>query len=147
VIAFFGIVATVTIGREIEVLCDSCFFRCGTISRIHFESESRLRRIERLAFGECRSLHTIRIPASIQSLEPEWFLDSHHYGGVVFDTVQFESAESLSNMLIGGCVDLSGGFNIEVVNWTGDPPIPGYCPGTMISHDCIRLMKYPEPLI
>jgi hypothetical protein len=68
-IAFFGIAATVTVSFEIRILCDSCFLGCETMPRLSFEPDPELRRIERLAFGECWSLHTIFIPSSIESLE------------------------------------------------------------------------------
>jgi hypothetical protein len=42
-IAFFGIAATVTIPRDIQILCDSCFLDCKTMSRLNFESGSELR--------------------------------------------------------------------------------------------------------
>jgi hypothetical protein len=142
-IGFFGIAATVTVGREIEVLCDSCFFSCKTLSRVKFESGSQLRRIERLAFGECASLHTLRVPSSIESLEREWFLNSHFTGGVVFDIVQFESAESLARMVAMNFADLSEGSSIEVLDWTGETIIPGYWVEKMISRDVARLMKAP----
>jgi hypothetical protein len=81
-IACFEIAATVTASREIRVLCGSCFFRCETLSRLNFETGSELRHIDRLSFGEGFSLHTIRIPSSIESLERKWFLHSHFHGGV-----------------------------------------------------------------
>jgi hypothetical protein len=140
-IAFFGIAVTVTISREIRILCDSCFFACRSLSRLNFETGSQLRRIERLAFGRCSSLHTICIPSSIESLEPEWFLNSHFDGGVVFDRVRFESCESLSNMIAEDCADLSGGFSIEVLNWNGKTAIPGYCLDAVISDGWVSLKK------
>jgi hypothetical protein len=140
-IASFGIAATVTIPPEIQVLCDSCFFNCRTLSRLNVEAGSQLRHIERLAFGECSSLHAIIIPASIKSLEREWFLASHFYGGVVFDIVQFESSESLSRMVHDDCADLSGDFSIEVLDWSDESMIPGYCVDTVISGHLVRLTK------
>jgi hypothetical protein len=142
-VAFFGRAARVTVGREIEVLCDSCFFSCKTLSRVNFESGSQLRRIEHLAFGECSSLLTIRIPSSIEALERQWFIQSHFYGGIIFDTVEFESAESLAKMVIADCADLSGGFDIEVLNWTHEARIPGYAVETIISQNSARLRKSP----
>jgi hypothetical protein len=140
-VAFFGIAATVAISREIEIICDSCFLGCKTMSRLTFEAGSRLRRIERFAFAECSSLHTICIPSSIECLEREWFLDSYFYRGAVFDTVQFESAESLEKMVIARSADLSGDFEIEVMNWNGEKPIPSYCVQTVISGNLVLLRK------
>jgi hypothetical protein len=70
-IAFLGTAATVTISSMVQILCDSCFLGCSTLSRLHFEPDSELRRIERLVFGGCSSLHTISVPSSIESLERE----------------------------------------------------------------------------
>jgi hypothetical protein len=143
-IAFFGIAATVTISCEIQVLCDSCFLGCKTLSKLTFEDDSQLHRIERLAFGECSSLHTIRIPSSIQSLEREWFLNSHFHGGVVFDIVRFDNAEPLLNMIEGNCIDLSGDFCIEIDNCPGETVIPGYYVDTVFSGNFVRLKKLSE---
>jgi hypothetical protein len=141
-IAYFGTAATVTIAREIRVLCNSCFADCNTISRVEFESDTDLRRIEWCAFGGCSSLHTIHIPSSIESLEREWFRASCTYtGGVVFDTVEFESAESLSKMITADCVDLNGDFDVEVLNWNGDTPIPGYFVDQILPRNVVRLKK------
>jgi hypothetical protein len=140
-ILFFGTAATVIIDPEIQVLCDSCFYGCETISRLHFEAGSQLHRIERCAFANCSSLHTICIPSSIESLDREWFLFCHFNGNVVFDIVQFESAESLAKMVIGDSADLSGGFEIEVLNWNEEIVIPGYCVEVKLSCNLIRLKK------
>jgi hypothetical protein len=140
-IAFFGITATVTVDRKIQVLCDCCFAGRDTLSRVEFESDSELRRIEWGAFGGCSSLHTICIPSSIQSLEREWFRNSVLHGGVVFDRVQFESVESLSRMIIANCADLTGDFTIEVLNWNGETEIPGYFAEAVPSGGFVRLKK------
>jgi hypothetical protein len=146
-IAFFGTSATVTIDHKIQVLCDCCLADCDPLSRVEFEGGSELRRIEWCAFGGCSSLHTIRIPSSIESLEREWFRFSCLDGGVVFDIVQFESAESLSRMIIAGCVDLSGDFDIEVLNFDGETQIPGYFVDRVVSGNVVRLKKSSSSVI
>jgi hypothetical protein len=146
-IAFFGTSATVTIDRRIKTLCDCCFADHTSISRVEFAPGSDLRRIEWCAFGGCSSLHTIRIPSSIESLEREWFRFSCVDGGFVFDTVQFESAESLSKMIIGDCADLNGNFDIEILNFDGATQIPGYCVDRVISGNFVRLKKSSESVI
>jgi hypothetical protein len=140
-IAYFGTAATVRIDRNIRVLCDSCICDRITLSRIEFESGSDLRRIEWCAFGGCTSLHTICIPSSIESLEREWFRLFYFSHGVVFDTVQFESAESLSTMLVRDRVDLSGDFDIEVLNWTNETEISGYFVDAVLPGNVVRLKK------
>jgi hypothetical protein len=139
--------ATVTIDREIQVLCDYCFADRTTLSRIEFEICSGLCRIEWCAFAGCSSLHTICIPSSIESLEREWFGLSCFYDGVVFDTVQFESAESLSTMLIRDSVDLSGNFDIEVFDWKAETEIAGYFVAAILAGNIARLKKSSESMI
>jgi hypothetical protein len=146
-IAYFGTAATVTIDRNIRVLCDSCFCDCTALSRIEFEIGSDLRRIEWCAFAGCTSLHTICIPSSIESLEREWFRLTYYYRGVVFDTVQFESAESLSTMLISDRVDLSGDFDIDVCNWKDETEIAGYYVEAILPGNLARLKKSSESVI
>jgi hypothetical protein len=146
-IAYLGTAATVTIDRNIRVLCDYCFADRTTLSRIEFKIDSDLRRIECGAFAGCTSLHTICIPSSIESLEREWFRLSCFYDGVVFDTVQFESAESLSTMLISDRADLSGDFDIEVCNWKGESQIAGYCLEAILPGNIARLKKSSDSVI
>jgi hypothetical protein len=110
-VAFFGTPVTVKIVREIRVICNSCFA-------------------------------DFRIPSSIESLEREWFRESCIYaGGVVFDTVEFESAESLSKMITADSVDLSGDFDIDVLNWNGETHIPGYFVDKTLLGNAVRLKK------
>jgi hypothetical protein len=146
-IAYFGTAATVTIDRNIRVLCACCFANRATLSRIEFEIDLDLRRIEWCAFAGCTSLHTIYIPSSIESLEREWFRLWYFSHGVVFDIVQFESAASLSTMLVSDRVDLSGDFDIEVFNWTGDTEISGYFVEAILPGTIVRLKKSSESVI
>jgi hypothetical protein len=146
-IAYFGTAATVTIDRNIRVLCEYSFADRTTLSRIEFEIGTDLRRIEWCAFAGCTSFHKIWIPSSIESLEREWFRLSCFYDGVVFDTVQFESAESLSTMLVSNRVDLSGDFDIEVFNWKDKTEIAGYFVEAILPGNIVRLKKASESLI
>jgi hypothetical protein len=146
-IAYLGTAATVTIDRKIRVLCDSCFCDCSALSRIEFEIGSDLHRIEWCAFGGCTSLHTLCIPSSIESLEREWFRLFFFSPGVVFDRVQFKSAESLSTMLIRDSVDLSGDFDIEVCNWKDETEIAGYFVETILPGNIVRLKKSSDSVI
>jgi hypothetical protein len=49
------------------VLGGQCFFRCSSLLTIKFESDAKLRRVERAAFGRCSPNLSIYIPWSIQS--------------------------------------------------------------------------------
>jgi hypothetical protein len=144
-IAFLGHTATVTVGTEIQIICERCFTCCRTISRVNFESVSQLRRIERLAFGECSALHTICVPASIEALERDWYAEFAYCGMSLFDTVQFASAESLAKMVREDRADLNGSFDIEVANWTGDVHIPGYRVDCVIAPNVVRLKRSSQP--
>jgi hypothetical protein len=140
-IAIFGTAATVTISGEVQALCDSCFLGCKTLSELTFEPDSDLRCIERIIFGGWSSLHTIYLPSSIESLEREWFLNSHFSGGIVFDIVQFESTESLWKMVHNDCANLTGDFSIEVHGWADESSIPGYFLHAVVSDTIVRLKK------
>jgi hypothetical protein len=129
------------------MICKYAFDSCVRLSKVIFEKGSQLRCIGRAAFGGCSLLRTICIPASIESLERKWFVDSIVYGGDIFDIVRFESAESLAKMIAGDCADLSGDFDIEVLNWRGDTPIPGYCVDTVHPGSLARLRKLSEAVI
>jgi hypothetical protein len=137
----FALGATQAIPGEIEVICESSFPRSQSLSRLVFEPDSQLRRVERLAFARCLSLHTIRFPAAVELLERDWFRNSHSDDVVLFDTVQFESAESLATMLAGDCADLRPDFAVEVLNWNGETVIPGYCVDIVLSENWVRLKK------
>jgi hypothetical protein len=51
---------------SVEVLGESCFYRCGSLSSVTFESGSRLSRIESRAFtGLC--LVEMIVPSSVKS--------------------------------------------------------------------------------
>jgi hypothetical protein len=44
-------------------------------------------------------------------------------------------------MIVDECADLSGDFRIEVLNWNGDPAIPGYCVDAVISDNLVSVKK------
>jgi hypothetical protein len=52
-------------------------------------------------------------PSSIESLEHECFVAHLFSGRIVFGTAQFESSESLAQMVIRGCADLTSRFDTE----------------------------------
>jgi hypothetical protein len=65
--------ATVEIPREVEVICASSFDQQDRLVRVEFESESRLRRIERWAFASCSSLCSICLPSFVNQIDETAF--------------------------------------------------------------------------
>jgi hypothetical protein len=65
---YFGKDTEGTIPKNITVLPANCFAYRATISRVIFESGSRLSRIEKSAFSQCESLSSICIPASVETI-------------------------------------------------------------------------------
>ena len=57
-------VGFVSIPDSIEELCDLCFSRCSSLSRVTFGAFSLLKRIGTMTFMRC-SLHGIHTPASV----------------------------------------------------------------------------------
>jgi hypothetical protein len=50
-------------------------------------------------------------------------------------------------MIHGDCVDLSGDFSIEVLDWTDESMIPGYCVDAAISGNSVRMKKLSDSVI
>ena len=64
----FASLTVITIPASVEVLCESCFSSCKSLSRVTFAAGSCLKRIEKEAFSMCESLKEIEIPASVEVL-------------------------------------------------------------------------------
>jgi hypothetical protein len=67
-IQYFGIDSTITLNRDISMICARCFYRNALLSSLTFESDSKLTRIEGEAFWDCQSLKSILIPSSMTVL-------------------------------------------------------------------------------
>jgi hypothetical protein len=95
--------ANVVIGRDIEILCESSFSGHPSLSSLTFESNSRLRRIEKSAFSECRSLKVICLPASVEYCAKSFLACSS------IQTLTFESNSKLRQFepfAFSGCSSL-----------------------------------------
>jgi hypothetical protein len=101
-----------------------------------FESDSKLARIERVAFWGCKALKSICIPQGIQQLDKDWYVRSS-LGRVIF-----ESSVSLQTMIEGRHVDLGGRFDVCLVDWDSGMSFAGYSvsilPGV---EDLVQLVK------
>jgi hypothetical protein len=67
VIRYFGRSSAIVIESRIEILCESCFSNCRSLTSVTFESNSKLQRIEEYAFADS-GLTTIQVPASVEVL-------------------------------------------------------------------------------
>jgi hypothetical protein len=90
---FFENHSEVTIPKDIEILGEGCFAGFEAISRVIFESHSKLSRIERCAFLACSSLLAISIPSSVEALCRCCFC-----GCNALSMVTFESGSRLSRI-------------------------------------------------
>jgi hypothetical protein len=64
----FGSQNTVVVSREFETIHSGCFYRRRRLSKVSFESDSNLFRIEANVFEQCRSSKSIVIPRSVRKL-------------------------------------------------------------------------------
>jgi hypothetical protein len=79
----------IIIPASVEVLGECCFAECGSLSLVTFESESRLSRIEELAFFGTGLVEVI-IPASVEVLGERCFS-----GCGSLSSIRFESGSRL----------------------------------------------------
>jgi hypothetical protein len=75
-IGYFGRDSHVEIFREITVLCQQSFADCSELREVGFESNSKLLRIESLAFFHCSSLQSIVIPSFVDTIDGSAFAES-----------------------------------------------------------------------
>jgi hypothetical protein len=87
-IQHFSRSSAIEIGRNIKVLGSKCFFRCGSLSSITFESNSQLTRIELEAFSYS-SLQSIVIPRNVQ------FSDGLAFGDVRLSSISIEIGNAI----------------------------------------------------
>jgi hypothetical protein len=75
---------SVTVPRDIEIICSECFSSCKSLKSVSFESNSRLTGIESHAFSSS-SLESIVIPRLTQ------FIDGSAFQGVKRSSISIES--------------------------------------------------------
>jgi hypothetical protein len=108
------------IPSSVAIVCESCFIGCEALSLVAFEFNSKLSRIENLAFGNrwsmpedafvpimqaCSSLSSICIPSSVEVLRQSSFS-----GCIALSVLTFESGSQLSlieKCAFEGCSSLS----------------------------------------
>jgi hypothetical protein len=77
--------SAIELGRNIEILGSKCFSYCQLLSSITFESNSRLIRIESLAFSQS-SLRSIMIPKSVEILGSSCFSFCYSLSSITFES-------------------------------------------------------------
>jgi hypothetical protein len=73
----------IVIPSSVEMLCENCFLRCGSLTSVIFEPGSRLSRIEKATFSET-GLIEIVIPSSVEILCECCFLRCGSLTSLVF---------------------------------------------------------------
>jgi hypothetical protein len=71
-IRYIGTSRKICIGKDIEVLCESCFCDLSQVRIITFEQGSQLKRIDRYCFPLC-SLQMIQIPGNVEFIDKSAF--------------------------------------------------------------------------
>jgi uncharacterized radical SAM superfamily Fe-S cluster-containing enzyme len=85
VVRYLGRSSAIVIESRIEILCESCFFKCESLTSVTFESNSKLHRIEESAFTQS-GLRTIQIPASVEVLCKSCFDSCRSLTSVTFES-------------------------------------------------------------
>jgi hypothetical protein len=60
-IRYFGIDVSVLVDSSVEMICESCFYCCSSLTSVAFDANSRLSRLEKQAFSRTR-LQSIHLP-------------------------------------------------------------------------------------
>jgi hypothetical protein len=69
-------IESISVPASVEVLRQKCFAGLTHLSSLSFESGSKLRAIEKLAFENCRSLKSISLPSSLKLISGASFANS-----------------------------------------------------------------------
>jgi hypothetical protein len=79
-----SVLTTIEVPASVEVLCESCFYRCESLTSVAFAANSTLRRIDESAFAGS-SLTTIEVPASVEVLSNSCFSNCQSLTSVTFE--------------------------------------------------------------
>jgi hypothetical protein len=123
---------SICIPSSIDALPNSCFKRCLNLTRVTFESGSRLSIFSRSAFKQCSSLQSICVPSSIQAISRNCFRYCTHLSIVTFEpgcrisilgqtafnhcSLQWICIPSSTKTICCGCF----GYCRELSHWTFD---------------------------
>jgi hypothetical protein len=80
------LLTSICIPLSVRVLCQHCFDGCGSLSRVTFQSGSRLLAIHSHVFRGCSSLRSICIPRSVEILSQMCFSECRSLSIVTFES-------------------------------------------------------------
>jgi hypothetical protein len=69
---------------SIEMICESCFQSCNSLASVTFDANSRLSRLEKVAFS-CSGLQSIHLPGSLEVICESCFMWYTSLASVTFD--------------------------------------------------------------
>jgi hypothetical protein len=108
----------VAVCRSIQLLSNSCFSRCQSLSILTFEFDCTLRQIDESAFRDCFSFRSICIPSSVEILGVACFQHCRNVTHVSFEplsvlprigAVTFAQCSSLQSICIPSWVVMIDG--------------------------------------
>jgi hypothetical protein len=83
-IRYFGIDVGVLVNSSVEVIYESCFSYCKSLTSVTFDANSRLSRLEKQGF--CwNGLQSIHLPGSLEVICKSCFSHCHSLTSVAFD--------------------------------------------------------------
>jgi hypothetical protein len=80
-----GQFAAIRIPAAVEVLSIGSFAFCPRLCQVDFEPESKLARIEDVAFSPCPALASICIPASVEAIGEDVFAHANPAFSITFE--------------------------------------------------------------
>lgn len=85
IVSCFKQISNVTIQASVKVICEFCFALSESLSRVVFESGSRLKHIMQSAYAGCTKLTAIKIPASVETISEHCFAHCTSLCSVTFE--------------------------------------------------------------
>jgi hypothetical protein len=65
--------SSILMPSSVRTIKHFCFMSCLNLKSVKFEAGSRLRRIEKKAFCDCKALESICLPAAVEGMERKCF--------------------------------------------------------------------------
>jgi hypothetical protein len=101
---------------SLEVICESCFSFCSSLTSVTFDANSRLSRLEHCAFSQS-GLQSIHLPGSLEVICELCFSSCESLASVTFDSPSnLQRVEgnafaltAVSDLIIPGCVNSFAG--------------------------------------
>lgn len=104
---------TVSVGSDIDIIADGAFSACSTLETVSFASDSKIRSIPNGLFADCRSLQSITLPQTIETIGENAF-----YNCVALQSINIpDSVKTIQRSAFEKCKNLgnvTGGNNVTV---------------------------------